>query len=389
MAESEPLDSRQMGETGEQLLEFLKSRIKGQDHEVLGIAKLIDCSDSDFWDSAKPILRALLVGPESVGKMLLVRSVAEFWFGSPDAFVEISCPQLKYYNFQDLRLKQANLNHFGMNHLYRNNPAVKKLFDKQNKLMKRKEKLEQKKLGAVSMKVKNSLFRLESAIQETSSEINWHYSRVKSIVVFNHLEGASPDSLTFIADILRQGHCTFEDGSQTSFQNSLIFALCDSVVPYRETPKKKEKIGFTAETDLPKSNGNGETRVYLNSIGDVMEYFNLELLNNFDRISVFRAMNGKVLKEILEIYLRNFLTALSKNFPVTLNISEEVKNFVVQQASDHLAQGARLLEKKFYKYIVSPLERLKQNKFINPGDKLTLKVGQNSAGKTDVLFFKS
>src|SRR5437870_1266408 len=67
----------------------LKERVVGQDEAVTAISKALRRSRADLKDPKRPIGSFVFLGPTGVGKTYLARTLAEFMFGDADALIQI------------------------------------------------------------------------------------------------------------------------------------------------------------------------------------------------------------------------------------------------------------------------------------------------------------
>ncbi len=85
------------------LLEHLQSRVKGQDHIVTDVARLIRLS----WEKqerTRPICSLLLLGPTGTGKTELAKAMAEYLFGSEKDMLRFDCSELSSPDMAKSRL---------------------------------------------------------------------------------------------------------------------------------------------------------------------------------------------------------------------------------------------------------------------------------------------
>lgn len=71
------------------LPEKLKGRVKGQDHAVLKVSRVIQRSKIGFGKRNRPIGSFLFVGPSGVGKTELAKALAQAMFGSDESMVRL------------------------------------------------------------------------------------------------------------------------------------------------------------------------------------------------------------------------------------------------------------------------------------------------------------
>ena len=69
--------------------EALHNRVKGQEEAITLLAKAVRRARAGLKDPRRPIGSFIFLGPTGVGKTELVRTLAEFMFGSEEAMIKI------------------------------------------------------------------------------------------------------------------------------------------------------------------------------------------------------------------------------------------------------------------------------------------------------------
>jgi ATP-dependent Clp protease ATP-binding subunit ClpC len=72
-----------------QMVEYLKTRIIGQDEAVLAVSRAVKTARVGLKDPKRPIGSFLFLGPTGVGKTELAKTLADFMFGSEDAMIAL------------------------------------------------------------------------------------------------------------------------------------------------------------------------------------------------------------------------------------------------------------------------------------------------------------
>jgi ATP-dependent Clp protease ATP-binding subunit ClpB len=75
------------------LTDFLKSRIRGQDHAVSDVAAAVQAAELGFVSEDKPKASFLMLGPTGVGKTETALTLAEFLYGSRNALARFDCAE--------------------------------------------------------------------------------------------------------------------------------------------------------------------------------------------------------------------------------------------------------------------------------------------------------
>jgi ATP-dependent Clp protease ATP-binding subunit ClpB len=108
-----------------------------------------------------------------------------------------------------------------------------------------------------------------------------------------------------------------------------------------------------------------------------------EFINRIDDIVVFNSLDAKLIRQIVEIQLRD-LNKLLKDRKLTINLNDAAKDFLGERGYD-AAFGARPLKRAIYKYVQVPLsKKILAGDFIE-GDKISVDVGKGAAGDKELV----
>ena len=154
-----------------------------------------------------------------------------------------------------------------------------------------------------------------------------------SIILLDEIEKAHPDVFNILLQVLDDGKLTDSQGNTVSFQNTIIIMTSNA-----GSNLNTNSIGFAKQTvDTNKIEEN------------LKQYFRPEFLNRIDEIIVFDSLTKPELLQIVDLMLKDTRKALAdKN--MTLSISDEVKNFVLEKGTN-LKFGARPLRRAIQRYI--------------------------------------
>ena len=121
--------------------------------------------------------------------------------------------------------------------------------------------------------------------------------------------------------------------------------------------------------------GFGKETVDSDKIKDALkETFRPEFLNRVDEIVIFHTLSSDDLLQIVNLMLNDTINIL-KEKNITLEVSDEAKQFILEKGSD-FKYGARPLRRAIQKYIEDEIaEKILLNEFTN-GD--TIKVSRNN-----------
>lgn len=425
------LDSETPSDIALKLLEFMMSIIKGQDKAVIDLVDAIDIFESGLFADSKPIYVGLCAGPSGVGKTLTAELLAEYWFGSRKAITKIACEEFSeshaiarligsppgYIGHYDPENKtgtpplllQESIDQFALG----TDPKLGKIRDEyQNKanrmgqlqLMFGKEYVNiaelfnddgtilAKDLPLLCEKMKKSspfikeYLALLPKIQKLAMLYKYtEVKRPKSVILFDEVEKANETLWNIILNIMDKAELRMSDGSVTDFSNSVILLTTNAgsrIIAEILNPNKQ--LGFKIGGDN-KNTSSMDQEIYKRAIEELNRTFKPEFLARVDRISVYRPLGRDVLRSIVDVELRLFQEKILENLPIVLSFDEKVKDFILDEATDKPANGARLVKNKIQRYLRKPLCRLKNRGEIKEGDTIyvTLKVEE---GKTRIVF---
>ena len=168
--------------------------------------------------------------------------------------------------------------------------------------------------------------------------------RPYAVILFDEIEKAHPEVFNVLLSVIDEGRLTDGKGRVVNFKNTIIILTSNIGSAFVE---KMESIGFS---------NNSNKQDYSNMKEKVMEAlkdnFRPEFLNRLDEIVVFDVLAEQALKEIVNLRIKvvkDRLTGKSINFEIT----QEALSFLAKEGyNPH--------------YGVRPLNRLIQNKILNP-----------------------
>lgn len=273
--------------------EVLKKRVVGQEEMVKKIADTIKRSRAGLADPSRPIGSFLFLGPTGVGKTELTKALAEFMFDNDDALIRV------------------DMSEFMEKH------SVSKLIGSPPGYVGYDEG------GGLTEKIRH---------------------RPYSVILFDEIEKAHPETFNILLQVLDNGHLTDAKGRKVNFKNTVIILTSNIGAQYID---KMERIGF----------GNGEAgKEYEDVKAKVMEslkdFFRPEFLNRLDDIIIFDVLSKESIENIVKMQLEIVRDRLEE---------KEITLYVSKQVVAHLAK-----EGFNPQYGARPLKRLIQNKIMTP-----------------------
>jgi len=262
----------------------LRQRVIGQDPALEVVARSIRRSRAGLHNARRPIASFIFLGPTGVGKTELAKTLAKSLFDSEDALVRIDMSEYME-KFAVSRLVGAPPGYVGY-----------------------------EEGGQLTEKIRKKPY---------------------SVILLDEIEKAHPDVFNLLLQILDDGILTDSYGRHVNFRNTII--IMTSNAGTRDV-KKAGTVGFgkaTSETDYESM----KSKV----MDELKRIFNPEFLNRVDETVVFFALGKKEIAQIVEIQLRDVQSRLTDR-NITLEVSQEVKNYIVDKGFDPLL-GARPLRR--------------------------------------------
>ncbi|WP_127836984.1 ATP-dependent Clp protease ATP-binding subunit [Clostridium prolinivorans] len=159
--------------------------------------------------------------------------------------------------------------------------------------------------------------------------------RPYSVILLDEIEKAHPDVFNMLLQILEDGRLTDSQGRTVYFENTIIIMTSNAGTNF-----KNNGIGFAQDNYNALENKVKEA---------LKEYFRPEFLNRVDETIVFKSLTKEELYKIMDLMINEVVEELRER-NITINISEEVKDFLIKEGYDE-KYGARPLRRTIQKYI--------------------------------------
>jgi ATP-dependent Clp protease ATP-binding subunit ClpB len=310
----------------------LHKKVVGQDEAVGLISNAIRRSRSGLQDPNRPIGNFLFLGPTGVGKTQLAKTLAEFLFDDEQAMARI------------------DMSEFMEKH------SVSRL------------------IGAPPGYVG----------YEEGGYLTEHVRRKPySVVLFDEIEKAHQDVFNVFLQILDEGRLTDGQGKTVDFRNTVI--LMTSNIGGRMIHEFGQKVADQEEREgkVRQDLWDAEFESVRTAIGEELrERFRPEFLNRIDDIVIFRNLNRKQIKEIVEVQLVELRKRLDEK-RMTITFSEKALEKLAEKGYDP-AFGARPLKRAIQKYIQNPLSTKLLEESFCEGDGISV----DCNGESDVFQFE-
>ena len=313
-----------------QMEKALHKRVVGQDEAIKKISDVVRRSRAGISDPDKPIGSFIFLGPTGVGKTELTKALAEFMFNDDKALIRV------------------DMSEFSEKH------SVSKLIGSPP--------------GYVGYDESGNL-----------TEAVRH--RPYSVVLFDEIEKAHPEVLNILLQVLDDGRLTDAKGRVVNFKNTIIILTSNLGSNFIE---KMESIGFRS---------NKEEQEYEETKDKVLDalrdFFRPEFLNRLDEIIVFDILSREVIRNIVDIKIRDIKERIQGK-GINISLTEESLSYLAEEGyNPHY--GARLLSRLIQEKILNPIAMMIISKTAQKGDTLyvSLKSGSLKIDKKKKTSVKS
>lgn len=298
---------QQITETESQRLlhleEELHKRVISQDDAVTAVAKAVRRARAGLKDANRPIGSFLFLGPSGVGKTELARTLAAQLFGSADNMIRIDMSEfMEKYSVS--RLVGAPPGYVGYEE------------------------------GG----------ELTDAVRE----------KPYSVILFDEMEKASSDFFNLLLQVLDEGRLTDSKGRTVDFRNTVI--IMTSNLGASHLKPSGPVMGFSTGGDSAKDREASFEVAKKEIMADVKRFFRPEFLNRIDEIIVFKPLEQKDLRQIVDILLQDLTKRLGEK-GVAMDWTTAADDVLVQEGTD-FAYGARPLKRAIQKLVEDPISEM-------------------------------
>lgn len=277
---------------------ILSKSVIGQKDATDSIAHALIRSVAGIRDTDRPIASFLFLGPSGVGKTLLAKTIAKHFFGSDRAFIRL------------------DMSEFGERH------SIAQMIGSPAGYIGYGEG------GKLTEKIRRE---------------------PHSVVLFDEIEKAHPDTANILLQILEDGFLTDAEGRKADFRHAMII-LTSNIGTQSFT--ESAKIGFDQHT-LSEDFEERFQSVKKSVLEELKRTLRPELLSRLGETLVFRPLGRKVVEMIVAQELEKLKTRLQAR-NITLIYPASILSFVSETAFIP-AEGARPIRKKIERDIEQPI----------------------------------
>jgi ATP-dependent Clp protease ATP-binding subunit ClpB len=287
----------------------LHKRVVGQEEAIKKISDVVRRSRAGISDPNKPIGSFIFLGPTGVGKTELTKALAEFMFNDDKALIRV------------------DMSEFSERH------SISKL------------------IGSPPGYV---------GYEESGNLTESVRHRPYSVVLFDEIEKAHPEVLNVLLQVLDDGRLTDAKGRVVNFKNTVIILTSNLGSNFIE---KMETIGFRPDKEEDEYK---ETKDKV--LEALRDFFRPEFLNRLDEIIVFDILSREVIRNIVDIKIRDIKERIQSK-GINLSLSPESLDYLASEGyNPHY--GARPLSRLIQEKILNPIAMMIISKTTKKGDTL-------------------
>ena len=263
----------------------LSKKIIGQSEAIEKISKAIRRNKSGISDENRPIGSFIFLGPTGVGKTELSRQLASEVFGGSKSLIKIDMSEFgEKHKTSQLLGAPAGYVGYGEG-------------------------------GTLTEKVRRQPY---------------------SVVLFDEIEKAHPDTFNLLLQLLEDGELTDSEGRKVSFKNTVV--ILTSNLGASEMMSEKT-LGFGIENSSKKNHDENE-KIARKAISKILKP---ELLNRFDGIITFKQLSKDEIGKIFDILLTDLNNRLLRK-GLNLKVRKSAKDFIIEKGYDN-KNGVRPLRR--------------------------------------------
>lgn len=252
----------------------------GQQEAVAAVARAVRRNRSGISSDKRPIGSFIFLGPTGVGKTELARVLAREFFGSENALVKIDMSEFgEHHNVS--RLVGAPAGYVG--------------YDEG---------------GQLTDKIRRQPY---------------------SLVLFDEIEKAHPDTFNMLLQILEDGYLTDAKGRRVDFTNTIVIMTSNIGA---EKLQKEASFGFSAVRrsdlkDLDALHEANRDKV----LDELKKLLRPELLNRIDKTIVFRALTKKDIYRIIDLQIDELKIRLQRQ-GISIQLTTAAKQYLLDNGYD-------------------------------------------------------
>ena len=273
----------------------LKSKVIAQDKAIDQLTRAITRNRVGLSGGDRPIGTFMFVGSTGVGKTHLVRTLAEWMFGSADALIRVDMSEYGEKHTTS-RLVGAPPGYVG--------------YDEG---------------GQLTEKVRRHPY---------------------SVILLDEIEKAHPDVFNTLLQVMDEGRMTDGNGTTVDFRNTVIIMTSNS--GSRQISEFGAGIGFGTSADSANAQAESIVRKALS------RQFAPEFLGRLDDIIMFHTLDEKDALEIVRLEVGKLAARLKENRQIEIHLTDAVYDFLVKKGFEPKS-GARSVKRAIREHLEDAL----------------------------------
>jgi len=281
-----------------QMEDELRDAIIGQNEAIRAISKAVRRGRAGLKDPNRPIGTFFFLGPTGVGKTELTKTLATFLFGSEDSLIQLDMSEFQERHSVS-RLVGAPPGYIGYDEAGQLTEAIRR--------------------------------------------------RPYSIVVFDEIEKAHPDTFNMLLQIMEEGHLSDAKGRKVDFSNAIIIMTSN----IGATQIGQSVVGFQLALDEEREERQAYKEMKRDLTKALKRQFRPEFINRLDDVIIFRSLNKNDINQIVSLEIEKVSQRL---------VEHELSMTITPAAMDLIADlgfnpemGARPLRRVIQNRIEDPL----------------------------------
>ena len=422
----QPLSLARYGPEARRFISFTKNKILGQPRIIEAYADVLELVSAGFKEREGTLANYLITGSSGVGKTESIKVLAEFLFNDRNGALRLDGPN--YSDRYDVaRIKGSPPGYIGygdepvITQRKLDTPVYHRVVDE---FLEELPETAQKYVERLWKQVFTLMMKKEEFLERETPSSRAHIAKIDADLekIRQNLEdlgypkmipGGGPHPSLLHIDEIEKAHKTFynilysilNDGSLSLSQEtetgepdhvSFINTICIATSNIGEEEVKKElrrfqgrEVSMGVHIGRESSLEELDQRIYAITRKALDEHFSTPFLNRFDGVIAARPLFRDAIETILSNRIKDLQTELVTrwSFPVILNVTKPVRDFIVDKATDRLEEGARLLKRKLRHYVTLPLSKIKNTEQVAPGDEIVAQLDV-SGKKKQIIFLK-
>ncbi len=279
----------------------LAKRVVGQTEAITAVSNALRRSRAGIGEEHRPIGSFIFLGPTGVGKTELARALAEFMFNDESSMIRLDMSE------------------------YMEKHSTSKIIGSPP--------------GYVGYEEGGQLTELVRR-------------KPYSVLLFDEIEKAHPDTFHLLLQILDEGHLTDAKGRKVNFKNTIIIMTSNiGSELILNAGVTGGTLGFEVEDE---QDASPDQEIHKTVMHLLKDHFRPEFLNRIDETIVFHALKQEDMEAIVQIQLDRVAQRLKLQRHIELVISDAAKQLIAKLGYDP-SYGARPVKRVIQTHILDPL----------------------------------